>query len=224
MSFIPQITCRNCGMKFSPFLGRCPSCGTRYLKNPFRSVPTTGSASANAREEGRPVGPALELTNLQWQLVFGGILIVAVIVAVIILITASLNPAEKPPKPSPGLTPDTSESEQPVDPGYIDEPEYTPELLYTEPPIPTVAATSITITYQGEARTEFAMNPLWGDVQLGATVYPTDATGPVKWRSSDDDVCTVDETGLVHQVGTGTCQIIAECGIAAQKCTVYAQG
>ena len=231
MSLIPQITCRNCGVKFSPLLGRCPSCGTRYLKNPFRSVPTFGAAPGGEREDGRNVGPTIEMTNLQWQMVFGGILIVAVIVAVIILIPASLSPASHRPNAGTPETPPVTEDVplpegQGTTGGEVIDPNNagTEVPSYTEPPSPTVQVSSITITYQGEARSEFAMNPIWGDVQLGVTIYPTNATGAVTWRSTDTSVCTVDENGLVHQVGTGTCQIIAECGGVAQKCTVYGMG
>lgn len=85
MGFIPQITCRHCGNKFSGIYNRCPHCGTRRVKQSSRATSTTTAAqkgSAAAAREG---------TNTQMQFIFGCVLVVALIAAVIILISASLG-------------------------------------------------------------------------------------------------------------------------------------
>lgn len=47
--------------------------------------------------------------------------------------------------------------------------------------------------------------------QIAAAVYPTDATYPsIKWSSSDTNIATVDKTGLVKAVKTGTCTVYAK--------------
>lgn len=210
MSFLPETVCNQCGTKYFPLRGRCPNCGARPVRQPSRAAATTGSVNPES-----PAG-VQAAANGRWQLIFGGILALAVIVAVIILIAAS------------GKVPDDEDDELPQDfttPPLADvteTPEPTPDPTPT--PEPTVAVTSITITFLGEARTEFSMSPAWGDVQLSATVYPVEAQAgaKIKWYSDHPEIATVDENGLVHQVGVGTCKIIAECGDIAQTCTVYA--
>ena len=44
MSFIPEITCRSCGKKFSALRGRCPHCGTRHVKQTMRTTPATATS------------------------------------------------------------------------------------------------------------------------------------------------------------------------------------
>ena len=179
MGFIPQITCRHCGKKYSALHSRCPYCKTRHVKQTSRTTPTTASA--------RPGSAAAKRTaaNTRWQFIFGCVLIVAVIVAVIVLISASLGPKE------------------------------TAQTTPTPPPEPTIAVTSVTITFINQPVGEsFTQRVEWDPIQLGANVYPVEALEQAKvtWRSSNKDVCTVDETGLVTAIASGKCEIICECG------------
>lgn len=199
MSFVPQITCRHCGQKFSALRSRCPHCGTRHVKRTARTTPTTAAAAA----------PQHAAANTRWQLIFGAILIVAVIAAVIILITASLTPEKPAPSvETPGLPPVTT----PV----ITTP------LPTDTPEPTIPVTSITITYAGQQVLDFTQRTTWAATPLQADVYPREALvdAKVEWRSDDESVCTVDEKGSVTAVGLGECHIIAECGGVATSCRV----
>ena len=41
MGFIPQITCRHCGKKFSGIYNRCPHCGT-FFRGTFWSEKDAG--------------------------------------------------------------------------------------------------------------------------------------------------------------------------------------
>lgn len=59
-----------------------------------------------------------------------------------------------------------------------------------------------------------------GTTQLSAMLAPSGATGTVTWTSSTDEVATVDETGLVTGVATGTAQITATCGGYSDTCVV----
>lgn len=212
MSFIPQVTCRKCGAKFSKLRGACPNCGARYASASARAAapaaPAQGEAPAAA--PGAGAAPAQPASFARWQLIFGGILIVAVIVAVIILISASLGPKEPGP-------PEETEVVEPTPPPTTPPP--------TAPPVPTIAVTSINIltAYNNQAAPEsFTQRTSWAPIQLKAEVYPVEALNDhtVKWRSSDEAVCTVDETGLVTAVGTGSCEIIAECGGVAASCKI----
>ncbi|MBR1496798.1 MAG: Ig-like domain-containing protein [Oscillospiraceae bacterium] len=199
MSFIPRVACRNCGTQFSALRMRCPNCGAAHVRRTSRSAPARASGNA---------APAAALS--QWQMIFGGILVVAVIVAVIILITASLNPPATTVAPSetpalPSLTP----------PLMTEEPEPTPT------PEPTTAVSSITIHTSWDSATpvtDFTVRV--GDtVPLVADVYPTEArtTAKVNWRSTDEGVCTVSSDGVVTAVGSGSCQIIADSGSVTQQ-------
>lgn len=85
MGFIPQITCRHCGNKFSGIYNRCPHCGTRRVKQASRPTSTTTAATSGSAAAAR------EGVNTRMQFIFGCVLVVAVIAAVIILINASLG-------------------------------------------------------------------------------------------------------------------------------------
>lgn len=58
-------------------------------------------------------------------------------------------------------------------------------------------------------------------LQLTATVLPEDATDKtVVWSSSDDDIATVDEDGLVNAISIGEAVITATCGDVNATCVV----
>ena len=204
MGFIPQITCRHCGNIYSAIHTRCPSCGTRRVKQTARSTPTTASIRPGTAAAARAN------SNTRWQFVFGCILIVAVIIAVILLITASLEPTGR--NKEPVETPPLVEVTTP--------PPTTPPP--TPSPEPTVPVTSVTITFLGDPIREFTQRVEWSPIDLNAEVYPTDAltTAAVEWRSSNEEVCTVDADGVVTAVGSGKCEIVAECGGIAASCSV----
>ena len=76
MGMIPDVRCRRCGETFSSLRSRCPNCGTRRVSQSGRTPATTpgtvkGTASYDRAE-----------TNTKWQMIFGLILVVAVILAV----------------------------------------------------------------------------------------------------------------------------------------------
>ena len=99
MSFIPNVTCRRCGRQFSALRLRCPYCGTRRVRQSERVPASSGSA-----DPGSPAGERAA-SNARWQLIFGGILLLAVILAVVVLVSISLNSSTKEPvttfRPSP---------------------------------------------------------------------------------------------------------------------------
>ena len=82
--------------------------------------------------------------------------------------------------------------------------------LYKEP---QVAATEITLD-----KTEVSKLTYGETVKLTATVDPVDATDPIFWSSSDDEVATVDENGNVTVVGVGNATITASCGDFTADC------
>ena len=199
MSVIPKITCRRCGREYSGLRSRCPYCGTSRKKSAERIPLRTSSTNAGT--------PAAEhaAVNTKWQLLFGGILLIAVVAAVIVLITVSLN-AEK----------NSSAAVDPTPPATVS----SAAPVTTPTPTPTPSVTSVTITFLGSKRTEFAAK-VGDEVQLSATVYPTGTDQTVTWSSKDESVAKVSDKGVVTGVGKGTTTITAECGGVKADCTVY---
>ena len=85
MSVIPQVKCRRCGESFSALRSRCPNCGTRRVSQSGRTpAPTPSTVKGTAAYERAE-------TNTRWQMIFGLILVVAVILAVIVMVSTSLS-------------------------------------------------------------------------------------------------------------------------------------
>lgn len=220
MGFIPELTCRHCGKKFSAIHGRCPHCGAPKNRDPGvlpPKTPVSGTAapekSGKSGKKGFSIPAPAELfhSNTRWQFLFGCILVLLVIVAVIVLISASLEkntpaPIETPALPSVEVTTPPPPSPSP-----------------TPTPEPTVPVTSIGLSFLGAPITEFTQRVGSPDIQLKAEIYPVEAmaTAKVEWRSVDESVATVSDTGLVTAVGPGWGEIVAECGGMAASCKVW---
>ena len=205
MGFIPQITCRHCGKSFSAVYNRCPHCGTRRVKQTTRTPSTTSSArqgtAANARAQ----------ANARFQLIFGCILLVAVIASVIILIAAGVKGGSTD-RTKKG---DTAEDPEFTTPTDLAEPTPTP----TPTPTPEPEITSIGIYFLGEENTGF-VTKIGESVPLAARTFPTDVVAEVTWTSNDTSVCTVDSTGLVTGVGVGSTNVVLSCGSKSAECLV----
>ena len=93
MSMIPEVKCRRCGATFSSMRSRCPNCGTRRVAQSGRAPSTTpGTVKGTASYERAE-------TNTKWQMIFGLILVVAVILAVIVMVSTSLDGSDSSNKP-----------------------------------------------------------------------------------------------------------------------------
>ena len=180
MSLIPEVKCRRCGERFSSLRSRCPNCGTRRVAQSSRTpsaTPGTVSGTASYERAG---------TNTRWQMIFGLILVVAVILAVIVMVSTSLNGTDvsiknnKPAAAAPSPTP----NEAPV-----------VEAVPTPTPTPPPTVEVLQIRYNDDEREEFTMSP--GEVvPINAYVSPLTITDKVKWTSDDPDeeyfIITVD--------------------------------
>ena len=88
MPMIPEVKCRRCGEVFSSMRSRCPNCGTRRVTQSGRTPsPTPGTVQGTASYERAE-------TNTKWQIIFGLILVAAVVLAVIVMVTTSLEGAD----------------------------------------------------------------------------------------------------------------------------------
>ena len=209
MSFIPRVTCRRCGRQYSGLRGRCPYCGTRRVKQSER-VPAASASTDPGSQAGQRAA-----SNTRWQLIFGGILLVAVILAVVVLVSISLNGSTADPQTTfPSVPPSDSA------------PVYTPPVL-TPSPTPPPAVESVTIWYDGAPASDagYVMNPVWNGpgetLTISVVVYPqtlTNLSEAIEWTSSDESVITVTPDAnnpsicTLTQVGNGNCTI---------TCTVY---
>jgi predicted nucleic acid-binding Zn-ribbon protein len=170
MSLIPEVKCRRCGERFSSLRSRCPNCGTRRVSQSSRTpsaTPSTVNGTASYERAG---------SNTRWQMIFGLILVVAVILAVIVMVSTSLNGTDVSVRPGKSSAPvPTVEPEMPSA-----EPVPTP----TPTPPPTVEV--LQIRYNDDEREEFTMSP--GEiVPINAYVSPLTITDKVKWSSDDPD-------------------------------------
>ena len=131
MSVIPKITCRRCGREYSGLRSRCPYCGTSRSRSAERIPLRTSSENAGT--------PAAEhaAVNMKWQMLFGGILLIAVVAAVIVLITVSLNAGKNASASAEPTPPATVSSAAPV---TTPTPTPTPTpVSYTHLTLPTKA-------------------------------------------------------------------------------------
>ena len=207
MSVIPKITCRRCGREYSGLRSRCPYCGTGRSKSAERIPLRTSSENAGT--------PAAEhaAVNTKWQMLFGGILLLAVVAAVIVLITVSLNASQNTPSAAEPTPPATVSSAAPVA-----TPTPTPEPTPT--PTPTPSVTSITITFLGSKRTEFAAK-VGDEVPLSTTIYPAGGNQTVTWSSKDESIATVSDKGVINLDDAAADKMLAD---AKCPCLTYSCG
>ena len=78
-----------------------------------------------------------------------------------------------------------------------------------------IHADSISISEQTLEMTEIGATQ-----QLSATTVPSMTEDPIVWRSSNEAVATVDDTGLVEIVGVGECTITVTSGVVSASCAV----
>ncbi len=176
MSVIPEVKCRRCGESFSALRSRCPNCGTRRVTQSTRTpgaTPSTvkGTASYERAE-----------TNTKWQIIFGLILVVAVILAVIVMVSSSLNGLDNGTTSTRTTTPPVTEAPPTID------------LPPTPSPTPTPTVESIKVfNFNNEIKTDFTMHMGDPPVSLKATAYPVEQFTNAKftWKSSDESLLKV---------------------------------
>ena len=177
MSVIPEVKCRRCGESFSALRSRCPNCGTRRVAQSGRTpAATPGTVKGTAAYERAE-------TNTKWQMIFGLILVVAVILAVIVMITTRPDGLDNPGTQSQGLT----QTPTPL-------PEETNDVVVVEnpptiPPTPTPKPDSVKVFYYEKELEEFT-EPVGTVLTLKAMAYPADtfANATFKWSVSDESV------------------------------------
>lgn len=213
MSLIPEVKCRRCGESFSSMRSRCPNCGTRRVSQSGRTpAATPGTVRGTEAYERAAV-------NTKWQLIFGLILVVAVILAVIVMVSTGLNGADAPAAkttPTPAV-----QSAAP-----------TPPPAPTPTPTPPPNVEKISIRYYETIKEDFSIR-VDEVVPLNALVTPTDISDKVTWRVDSENEqyvqITVDpedgnkcEVKCISKIPAGGITLYAELfGVKAQ-CQIYA--
>ena len=125
-------------------------------------------------------------------------------------------PSSEPAKATEGTEP-TGDATEPTSPDKTDDP--TDPEDGAQSPADTDTEPSQTVT-----RITLSANQAELDVgatyQLNVTFEPAAATPTISFDSDDPDVATVDSTGLITAVGSGTCTITVTCNGLTAECTV----
>jgi len=203
MALIPQITCRRCGHRFSSLRRRCPNCGTIRVQQSSRVPGTTPSAV-----KGTAANAAVQ-DNRRWQIIFGGILVLAVIIALIVMISVSLKDADASDN-TPVLPSETPAAATP-----------TPDATPTPTPTATPTVSQLKICHYSDEVSDITVTISSGTLQLTASAYPLNIdTGEASWTSSDATLFTVDNTGLVTPVGPGSATLTLELYGVSATCVI----
>ncbi len=226
MKIIPEVKCRRCGESFSALRTTCPSCGTRRVAQSTRTPAATPSASAGT--------PAYERSNVntRWQMIFGLILVVAVILAVVVMVSTGLNDqsygtAKTSAKPNKTQTVEETPEAAP-----------TPELVPTPTPSPTPNIQTLEIVYTWEDRKIDDVTLKIGEkLPLYARILPSDITGNVEWWIDDagkDAFIITEDTEKANHItlectgrlpeGTGGVYIYARVYGQEVKCMLHVNG
>ena len=212
MPLIPEVKCRRCGATFSSLRSRCPTCNTRRVSQSSRTPsPTPATVRGTAAYERAE-------TNTKWQIIFGLILVAAVVLAVIVMVTTSLEGVDVQQKKTT-ITP-------PVVTEYVPPIEEPP----TPPPTPTPTVEGLRVMFfTTEIQTDFT---IWVDdpIDLTVQVMPLTLQGlRVDWQSSNTDILTVDRTDEYavhiecHDDGSlpKSCKLTLTCAGYEKELTVY---
>ena len=217
MGIVPQVKCRRCGTVFSSMRNRCPNCGTRVVSQSSRTpAPTPGTIRGTAAHDRAE-------SATKWQMVFGLILVTAVILSVIVLVSTNLESS------------DIADVRVTATPALISQMQPVVEAAPTPEPTPPPAVESIKILYMNTK--DLTPENAWPTMHVGETplnlnavIYPMDILNPqIEWSCSDENgdylVMTVndDQTITIDCVGSvgGGVTVTATCNGKSQSIKIY---
>lgn len=226
------IRCPNCGEDYSVTYKRCPFCDEKAEEEKRRSGEHLDNDMDDEEYEGGRGGRRLAgggHRGAPWTplRIVGTVVPLVIIVAAVWIVVTQIMPLvnrgemNQPPASDPPVTTTQGVDETPL-PTDSALPEDTGAPESTGTPEPTVpagqTATGFTLN-----REDFTMNDNYPDpVRLTVTFQPDGSTGTITWSSSDPDVASVDDSGLVtHGTKNGSAVITATMGDGTtQTCTV----
>ena len=221
MAVIPEITCRRCGSKYSGLHSRCPKCGAPRVNQPTRVPPTTASATPQTAASARSA------MNIRWQFVFAGVLALALILAVIVLVSSGggRNNANSNNNVNPGannvVAPNIISADLPT-------PSPSPEPTPDATPAPLIEQIAITFLNKTLDNREMRLTNAGEifNIDLDVNMFPAVDNPAVEWRSTNENILTVDSRGIFSVVGASPDRevhagIIASYGGREDYVTVY---
>ena len=179
MSLLPNTTCRRCHRQYPSIRTRCPYCGTRKPREVRSAVPETDSAVPGTQAARN----AAEAVN--WQMLIGGVLLIAVFLVTIILVTVNVKDHVVETVANAEPTADINATPVP-----------TPTAMPTPSPTPEPTITSISVRWSGNPGVESYI-PGGFTERSGYSLdfqvywYPQDVRVTPVWTSSDESVVTV---------------------------------
>lgn len=218
MSFIPKTTCARCHRQYSSTRSSCPYCGEKKSRDLGRSVPGADSAVRGTQANARSA------EDLNWQMIFGTLIVVAVLAAVIAIVSIGVNGDVS----GSAMTAENVATEANGDEGEALAPDAAATAVPTITPEPTPVPTqaplvnSVAITYLSNDMPGFTQY-VDDKVQLDVAFYPINNELTPEWSSSDESVATVDQTGLVTLVGSGNCVISVTVADKTDTCDVISR-
>ena len=219
-----MIHCPYCGEDYSSTYKHCPFCDEVDQTVPLGegdegedARPRGGKRLAASNTRGGGYGRGPSPLSIISRVVSLGLIIAAVIIVITIIMPLVSkgdvdNPGTLPPQESETLTPDETGAPGETTPPATEEPGGE-----TVPPEQT--ATSFSLD-----KTEFSFSNTYPyPVTVQVTYLPAGSTGSVTWTSSDPDIVSVDENGVVyHGTKTGTATItVSMPGAPDAVITVY---
>lgn len=212
-------TCEYCGTEYLASEPKCPVCGGGSIQEEATAAPApkrrlASKAGARAAAGGKSPAP--------WGIIsaIAGVLVVAGIVLFFVqmdffreggfdfnAIPTHLSQQESSPYED---AVDSIPPESPADEGEVPE-----ELPEEEPETDPNACTDLTIS-----RESLVMDEAGGKVFLTAVARPTSCQDPIIFTSSDEDVVTVSDSGMITAIGPGEAEILVSCGTITKICTV----
>ncbi len=212
-----QIKCKNCGGVYDASESTCPHCGEETSSN----LDAAGEGPLEMTKYGGGYQSGGGFSRLVTVLLAALLLILAVALVIYGVNVAGEIAAQR--QDAGASLSDASESQSGGDlaaepdasqtaSGESDlEPEVSSEV---EPEPEVITATGLTLS-----KTQISLEE--GEtVQLEATVSPEDWSGTVTWSSSNAGVATVDSSGNVTYVASGTCTITATADEQTATCAV----
>lgn len=236
-----------------PEMIHCPYCGEDYSST-YKHCPFCDEVEQPVVEEGleeldapRPRGGKRLTTNTRGGgygggpsplRIIGTVVSLGLIIAAVIIVITLIMPlvsrgnvdgpgaASIPPVEEGSPAPDETVSAGETTPAGETAPvgETTPPA--TESPAGETIPADQTATGFTLSQSEFSFSDTWPNpITISVTFIPAGSTGTITWSSSDPDVASVDENGVVsHGTVRGTATITATmAGGVTQTCLVYNQ-
>lgn len=213
MSLIPKTTCSRCHRQYPSPRSSCPYCGEKKTRDARRTIPEADSAVRGTAASARAT------ENLNWQMMFGTILVIAILAVVIVIVSIGVgnNMAETADEPVQNIRGQRTDADSIPAAAATAVP--TPTVEPTPVPTATPPVLSVSITCWGGDMEGFTQR-VGDEVQLDKLIFPMDSGAEVTWSSTDEEVAVVDQTGLVTLVGPGNCYIKLSAGGLEDSCQV----